>query len=311
MDGFRFGLECGGIKHICPACKQRRFVRSVDSETGLYIADEVGRCDREDSCGYHLTPKEYFRMRGQSPSIHSKQVRPRPSVSEPEPSCMPNAIMRASIAAYDQNNFYQWLCRVFGEAKAFELAGAYRLGTSKHWPGASVFWQIDEDGRIRAGKVMLYHAGTGRRVKEPFNHIQWAHKLLQVEPYHLRQCLFGLQLVMADPSKPVAVVESEKTAMVASGFIPDFIWTATSGKGNLTVDRLNPLRGRQIILFPDLGATDKWREKAGKLPGVWVSDALEQRATASDRAAGVDVADYLLREHTKDVQCRDFLMGIS
>jgi hypothetical protein len=32
----------------------------MDTETGRQIADTVGRCDRESSCGYHYTPKEYF-----------------------------------------------------------------------------------------------------------------------------------------------------------------------------------------------------------------------------------------------------------
>jgi rubredoxin len=45
-------------KHTCPSCgAKRRFTRYVDA-SGNYIADHVGRCDRESNCGYHLNPLE-------------------------------------------------------------------------------------------------------------------------------------------------------------------------------------------------------------------------------------------------------------
>lgn len=50
-----------GSRHTCPACgRAKRFTRYIDTETGRYIDDHVGRCDRESSCGYHYPPKEYF-----------------------------------------------------------------------------------------------------------------------------------------------------------------------------------------------------------------------------------------------------------
>lgn len=297
MAEFRFELEKGGLKYACPACKKERFVRYVDTATGEQVADVVGRCDREDSCGYHLTPKEYFLMTGKSPfSSVSIPTRKREPVPEPEPSFIDTALMHASFTRYNENNFCKWLCSIFGEQKAFELTAAYQIGTSKHWPGSSVFWQIDRAGRIRAGKVMLYNSSTGRRVKDPFNHIQWVHKVLKIDPYHLQQCLFGEHL-LSDQVRPVAIVESEKTAIVAAGFMPEFLWLATAGKNNLNRDKLKPLQGRRVVLFPDLGAYPKWCEIVKGIPDVTVSDILERRASDADKAAGLDLADFLLREN--------------
>ena len=186
---------------------------------------------------------------------------------------------------------------MFGEDRAFELTAAYKIGTSKHWPGACVFWQINRDNKIRGGKIMLYNSDTGRRVKEPFNHIQWAHKVMKIEPYHLQQCLFGEHLLTVDLQKPVAIVESEKTAVVAAGFIPEYVWLATAGKNNLNRDKLKALQGRRVKLYPDLMAYDKWKEIAGGVSGVSVSDILERRASEADRAGGLDLADYLLKEN--------------
>jgi rubredoxin len=50
-----------GSRHTCPACGAKKvFVRYVDTETGRYLADHVGRCNRESNCGYHFKPKDYF-----------------------------------------------------------------------------------------------------------------------------------------------------------------------------------------------------------------------------------------------------------
>lgn len=298
MADYRFELEKGRLKYACPACKKMRFVRYVDTETGEQVDSVVGRCDRENSCGYHLTPKEHFLLTGKNPfssvSIPARKREPEP---EPEPSFIDAALLQASLRNYEQNNYCRWLHGVFGGRKAFELTAAYLIGTSKYWPGSTVFWQIDRAGRIRAGKIMLYDSSTGRRVKEPCNCIQWVHKVLKLESYQLHQCLFAEHLLSVDLLKPVGIVESEKTAIVAAGFMPEFIWLATAGKNNLNREKLKAVQGRRVTLFPDLGAYPKWCEIVKGMPDVTVSDILERRATEEDRAAGLDLADYLLREN--------------
>ncbi len=300
MAEHRFELEKGGLKYACPACGKIRFVRYVDTYTGDQVADEVGRCDREHSCSYHLRPREYFQMTGKNPFSVTTPERKREPIPEPEPSFIDTEIMRASLNRYNENNFCRWLCSVFGEQKAFRLTAEYKIGTSKHWPGSCVFWQIDRNESIKAGKIMLYSSDTGRRVKEPFNHVQWVHAVMKMKSYSLQQCLFGEQLLSVYPGEPVAIVESEKTAIVASGFIDDFVWIATGGKGNLTKEKLKAVQSRKVSLFPDLGAFEKWQAVATGMPGVTVSNILERRASDADRAAGLDLADYLLRENGFD-----------
>ncbi|MCA1622730.1 MAG: PG0870-related protein [Acidobacteria bacterium] len=49
-------------RHTCPKCgKRREFTRFIDTETGEYLPDFVGICNRSSNCGYRYTAKEFFR----------------------------------------------------------------------------------------------------------------------------------------------------------------------------------------------------------------------------------------------------------
>ena len=86
-------------------------------------------------------------------------------------------------------------------------------------------------------------------------------------------------------------------------FISDFIWLATGGMhGCLIQIAVKVLRGRDIILFPDLGATDKWKSKIPLLQSVCkrvvISNILEDNATDEQKTNGLDIADFLLMTET-------------
>ena len=182
------------------------------------------------------------------------------------------------------------------------------------WGGATVFWQTDRDDNVRAGKIMGYDAVTGHRIKEPFNQVSWVHSVRKVPDFRMKQRLFGEHLLSATSAamsakpvamsaKPVAIVESEKTALVAAHFIPDFIWLATGGMhGCFNSEAMQVLDGRDVILFPDLKATEEWRRRLPILESVCkratCSDLLEKIATNEQRSQGLDIADFLLMEDT-------------
>ena len=58
MNDYRYTLEKGSRKHLCPACGKKTFVRYIDTDTGNYLPEQYGRCDREDNCRYHVNPYE-------------------------------------------------------------------------------------------------------------------------------------------------------------------------------------------------------------------------------------------------------------
>jgi hypothetical protein len=303
MD-FQYTLEpYSGMssRYQCPGCsKAKVFSRYIDTETGEQLPEHVGRCNREINCGYHYTPKQYFEDEGQSLEGKTKPFK-QPQVkkgAEPKPmSLIPAEALKESLKGYEQNHFIAYLISLFGEEETSQLIGRYYIGSSKHWPGSTVFWQIDIQGKIRTGKIMLYSPDTGKRIKKPYNHITWTHKALKQPDFNLKQCFYGEHLLKGN-TKPVAIVESEKTAIIASQYLPGFIWLAVGSLTNLSPARCRVLSGRVVTLFPDLNAFDKWQEKANNLSGMaglTVSDLLERKATQAEKAEGLDLADYLIK----------------
>ena len=65
------------------------------------------------------------------------------------------------------------------------------------------------------------------------------------------------------------------------------------------------LHGRDVVLMPDLGATEKWTKKSTFLTpickSVTVSTVLELMATDEQREAGLDISDFLLMRETKQM----------
>jgi hypothetical protein len=276
-------LDKSSKKFICPNCGKRTFVRFVETESGKYLAENFGRCDRESECRYYVHPvneKMYFR------AFKTPEEIPTSYIS--------SEIMYKTENNYEENNFVNFLLKHFDVKQVGRALELYHIGTSKKWNGACVFWQVDNHNKIRTGKIMLYDKSNGKRIKEPYNHVNWSHKVLKIDDFNLKQCLFGLHRIKIELIKPIAIVESEKTAIIMSIVVPDFLWMATGSKANLKEEFLKPLRNRKIILHPDYGEFEDWQKLVSSLKDkgykIAISDLLEKMQLKK----GYDLADYYL-----------------
>lgn len=304
---YRYVLEpYNGMKtrHRCPICqnKNKTFSRYINTETNEYLDINVGRCNRENSCGYHYTPKQYFQDNNirSNYTLENKNSKKLKTVVTPTSFIQIN-ILKGSLTNYEENNFIQFLVNLFGTKITNDLISKYFIGTSSYWKGSTVFWQIDDSGNIRTGKIMLYDSINGKRIKEPFNHIQWIHTTINLHEFRLKQCVFGEHL-LKNNNKTVAIVESEKTAIIASVYLPQYVWIAVGSLNNLSIERCSILSGRDVILFPDLNGFDKWSAKASEInmiANVYVSDVIERIATEEERIKSLDIADYLIKNRDK------------
>ena len=145
----------------------------------------------------------------------------------------------------------------------------YHVGHSKD--GKTIWWQIDYEGRVRTGKLMLYKE-DGHRNRDDKNSFDWIHTRLKKVHYYdpltkeMETCPFGMHLAKIYPKATVNVVESEKTAVImaiAYGNTSANIWIALGGKSFLSRSKLLPLieGKRKILLYPDQDGIKEWRDK--------------------------------------------------
>ena len=306
-------------RHTCPACERPRCFTLYIDDNGNILHPTVGRCDHESSCGYHRTPRQYFHDHPEHrhfviPSERSESRQSTKSLEHQRknlhhyrharhdrasPGIIPQNLIPPPSAA---NHLITYLKTMIPSSAIDRIITDYRLASTPDQ--AIIFLQIDQNNQCRTGKIMQYNPSTGHRIKDPNKpgRINWLHSILkrrkQLPPdWQLTQCLFGEHLLPQHQDKTVALVESEKTAIICSAMMPQYLWLATGGKSGLTSERLSSLKGRKIIVFPDIDAFKDWQQKIFTFPhlDIRISRLLEDNATPADRAAHIDLADWILK----------------
>lgn len=290
MKTYKHQLDTSSKKFYCPECDKKRFVRYVETATGRYLKQEYGRCDREVHCGHHCKP--------------GNKLVSKPKIDKPkkEPAFVPVELMAKSKAGYQANYFVKWLHTILPKQMVNDLIETYHISTSKQLPGGTIFWQIDTDFNIHRGKIIVY----GRNGhKKRFGSV---HKQLGIpKEEYPPVCWFGSHLLTGN-SKPVAIVESEKTAIIASAYFPGFVWLATTSLSLMKPNYANELIGRNVVLFPDLGASEKWKQKAESLQyfcNIQMADFLERMVPDEDTEKGYDLADYLIQFNIEEFRANE------
>ena len=327
MKEFRYKLEAGSNKIVCPKCLKKRFVRYIDTASGSYLPEQYGRCDRESNCGYICNPYKDELL--QQESFLNITYTPKPI------RYIPSEILKQTMHAerYEINTFILNLIfnipYPFSATEVMEAAELYQLGTiaSGYRTGAVTFPFIDIKGKIRAIQakqfdddnhttstdflhsiIERYHIARGEELPE------WLVKYNDNE--RKVSCLFGEHLLSLYPSNTVALVEAPKTAVISTLYFgkpkdkDSLLWLAVYNLSSINYDRCKVLKGRNVILFPDLSknghAYNLWKERAAqiqsKLAGTTfiVSDYLEKRATTAEREDGQDLADYLITKNYRE-----------
>jgi len=297
----RYSLEKGSKKHLCPDCNKKRLVRYVDTETGDYLQEDYGRCDRENKCSYHLNP--YLDGYAKAINEHEQGKRclipnnwkPKRKKAIPEPLPQPvffdfNTFKETlQPKRYEKNTFIQNLFyRVqfpFAVDEVTKVIQLYRLGTitNGYRAGAITFPFIDIKGNVRAVQVKQFdeqNHTTGTDFLHSIiekNHARNNKPLPEWLVAYTKQdkrvsCLFGEYLLSKYPNNPVALVEAPKTAIYGTLYfgLPEtpesLIWLAVYNKSSFTFDKMKVLQRRSVYVFPDLskeGNTFKeWETKA-------------------------------------------------
>ena len=159
MENYKYHLEKYhgvGSRHECPQCHDKHSFAYYVDDNGNIIDKTVGRCNHESGCGYHYTPKEWFK---DNPSFHagvSSSVRRCQLVTLTPKEQQPDFISPSYVAAsssFDSSLVY-FLCGILRPDTIKRVWSDYGVGATKN--GAVIYWQIDHNFKVRTGKIMKY-----------------------------------------------------------------------------------------------------------------------------------------------------------
>ena len=297
----RYILEQGSKKYICPECNKKTFVRYIDTQTGEYIPEQYGRCDRQSNCGYFLNPYTdgYAKMiwqkeQGNRSELTSNKKPYRPPIKrkpKPAPAFIPDEVLKQTLSGYEQNVFVQNLLQrvkyPFEVSDIEKVIALYYLGSVQHGyrKGAVTFPFIDIQNKVRAIQVKQFD-DTNHTTGTDFIHsIIEKHCTQNSKPlpewlqaYNKNEtkvsCLFGEHLLNKYKYNPVALVEAPKSAIYSTLYFGypahsgNFLWLAVYNLSSLNLNKCQALKGRDVYLFPDLS-------KDGKAFELWSNKAKE------------------------------------
>lgn len=296
----RYIFEKGSKKHRCPECTKKRFVRYIDTETGEYLPDQYGRCDRESKCGYVLSPYKdgyakaiWEQEQGNKTDWKSQQPkRIKKPVNKPKRAFIPVEVFSRTRAGYEQNTLIQnLLTRVafpFEVQDIEKVISLYHLGTVQNGyrKGANTFPFIDIQNKVRAIQVKQFDEQNHTTGTDFLHSIIEKHhtrnsKALPewLEAYNKNEtkvsCLFGEHLLSKYPYNPIALVEAPKTAIYGTLYFgfpeqpTNLLWLAVYNLSSLNLNKCKALKGRNVYLFPDLSKDGKafelWSNKAAEI----------------------------------------------
>lgn len=218
-------------------------------------------------------------------------------------------VNKTAVGKAEHDTLREWLHSLpwndTERARIDKVLDMYLVGHGKD--GHSIFWQVDEEGRVRTGKMMLYKP-DGHRDKDTPGNFDYVHSRLLKCGYwddtkvEVQSCFFGQHLTRLFPDAVVYVVESEKTALICSiayGDDKKHVWVASGGKSGLQRAKFEPfIRGnRFVVLFPDKDGKQDWAErcKASGYDKMVVNSTIIHRHWTPKDGDKADIADIIVR----------------
>lgn len=215
-------------KGTCPNCKTKGSYRNYEG-----LSREYGKCDRENNCGYHNKPNGFINSYA-------------PAFPKPEHKVIYPSEKLCTDTLNNQSSNFHTFCKNNMKISDEHLL-KWNVGTRE---SETAFVYRTKDQRS-VNIVHIEYGSNGKRnkLKHPYSLKPDSQK----EKYSL--CLYGEHLLSND--KIICLVESEKTACIASFFYPQFDWLATGGNNKLTGEKIHVLFNRKIYYLNDA-------DKAGK-----------------------------------------------
>lgn len=298
--------------------------KSEDSAKGMIV--DLAKAAGIDLCHFLLSRYDDSRTRATTRRTFANPVVKPRTVELPIEYApfIPVQMVEATERRVTESNLFVWLSGEFGDEAAMMAMRRYRVGATKHTDGrgyrAASLPYINTSGDCVDCKIFHIDPTTGSRKTAPALmswtdkegkaqelRSTWALAELKKNDKPRKWCNFGDHLLQDNPTAAICVVESEKTALVASIVYPSRLWIAVGSKNNLNPERCAPYRGREIIIYPDRdnikdkprksgnGIEKGWETLARELAQAGFSVQIDRTVERHHGEINDDIADIILR----------------
>lgn len=239
------GYYLNGDKHAYRRDKLKVFI----GRGSIWVKEEGDRCISLPQWLIEFGGASDFKdalriIKGQPQAIEwNREFREKAVVKEQFVS--PDVLEGARQYPLDSCPLFRWMCKLFPEDRVREVWNEYNVTTDSH--GNAVFWYVNQNGKILYDKRICYRE-DGHRDKSFFPGRQF-----RVADGYSGRCYFGA--CVPDDGHKAFIVESEKSAILASLYYGGRRFLATGGKGNLREIEPN------MMLVPDMDARMEWEER--------------------------------------------------
>lgn len=254
-------------KGTCPQCKEEKVFRYYEG-----LSREFGICDRVNNCGHKNIPTKEALPEYKEPEQKKEAVK----------TIYPAIAFVKKTIENQTSNFHDFVNTELSITNEHLIK--WNCGTIED-KTAYVYQNIEKK---YLNIVHIFYSENGKRIKEtlPFS-LHPAKERRETEKYAL--CLFGEHLLT---KKTVCLVESEKTAIIASFSYPQFDWLATGGANKLTDEKISVLFGRKIYYLSDADKAGTENSTIKKLAAYKQDYTVIQ--LFPDRTDGYDLADAII-----------------
>jgi hypothetical protein len=287
---FKYGLDPSSKKYPCPQCGHKScFVVYLDNESKQPVdVNQFGRCDRENNCCYHLAPwtdpelaekarKEFV----PTPDPEERQIYPSDEtvhrITQRTKTCVSPFHRFCNKLTISNDHLMRFGVYSDDEKTVFVFRNTEERVVNMKW-----FKYKDDGHRDHDFKSFSL------KNPPPPPQVDGTSKIF-VEKHKL--CLFGEHLLDKSKARKVIVVESEKTAAMASFFYKDFDWVSCASNNGLTDEKIRVLHNRTVIWLCDAdaaGRNNKSIERASQyISEFYLVDLFP------DRSDGYDIADAI------------------
>lgn len=263
-------------KGTCPSCNKSNVFRHYQD-----LPREYGICDRINECGYHNSPHDESLEKQQE--LTGMEVK-RPKEKDPK-IVFPDKASIKQITNDLESNFHYTLGAICNSPENIPNEYFQKWGVGAN-NGGTCFVLADKK-KVYNVKTIYYQPISCKRDKARFPFYLKADK----NEKYIR-CLYGLHLLSEE--KTICLVESEKTAFLASFYYPQFDWLATGGNNGLTSEMLAPLENRKVFYVCD---ADKAGRDNATINRLKLHKDFHIVDLFPDREDGYDFADYLLNDY--------------